>query len=325
MTVCGTNFRFFLQLVGVGIILNTMKGLIVTDRNTVPIALGDISITFAGSVLIPGHAIYLHPYHNFTIIQYDPTMLGDTMIEQVVLDEYRLDIGDETLMIGLAKSHQLVYKSTAVLSRRGVNVRECNPARFRATNLEVIEVSNPLSCLGAVLCNKLGQVQGIWMSFSYQNADGDDSQFYAGIDVGLLNPVMRPLELGKEPRLRSLSFEYLEVPIAEVRALGLSQVWLNELDATPSHRRYVTAVRRCFAGSEANKYLKEGDLILQANGRLVTSIRDLDVDMDKEIVELVGNGLSVSSSLILKSDLFRKSFVMAKNYNFKFRLCLYVA
>lgn len=237
--------------------------------------------------MIPGRVIYLHSYHNFAIIQYDPTNIGTTVTEQAVWDELRLNVGDETFMIGLAKSHHLVYKSTTVLSRRGLTVRECNPARFRATNLEVVEVSNPLSCLGAVFCNKLGHVQCLWMSFSYQNAEGDDSQFYAGIDVDLLNPVVGPLELGKEPKLRSLFVEYLEVPISEVRALGLSQLWLKELDTTVSHRRYATAVRRCFAGSDASNYLKEGDLVLQANGKLVTNIRDLDLDMANEFVQLV--------------------------------------
>jgi hypothetical protein len=225
-------------------------------------------------------------------------------------------------MVGLAKSYQIVYKSTVVINRRGVTVRECNPARFRATNLEVIEVSNPLSCLGAVLCDKLGKIQGVWMSFSYQNSEGDDSQFYAGIDTDILNPVIDPLRSGKVPQLYSLFTEYLEMPIAEVRAIGLSQPWVKELETVRSHRTYVTAVRRCFAGSEASKYLKEGDLILQANGKLVTNIRDLDVDMNSGLVDLV-SVIVLLSIIHLFQCVSRKFSVMVKNCNFEFPPCTY--
>lgn len=44
------------------------RGLIVISRNIVPFAMGDLSITIADSIIVPGKVVYLHPTHNFAII-----------------------------------------------------------------------------------------------------------------------------------------------------------------------------------------------------------------------------------------------------------------
>ncbi len=49
---------------GTGLIVDAQRGLIVTDRNTVPVSLGDVRITFGGSLEIPGKVVYVHPLHN---------------------------------------------------------------------------------------------------------------------------------------------------------------------------------------------------------------------------------------------------------------------
>ena len=60
------------------------------------------------------------------------------------------------------------YRQTMVTAVRDMYLREAAAPRFRAINVEAIEVDHPLSTSGAVLCNAQGEVQALWLSFSYQ-------------------------------------------------------------------------------------------------------------------------------------------------------------
>ena len=50
---------------GTGLIVDKERGYVLVDRNTVPIAIGDVTITFAGSLEVKGKVEQLHPLHNY--------------------------------------------------------------------------------------------------------------------------------------------------------------------------------------------------------------------------------------------------------------------
>jgi S1-C subfamily serine protease len=60
-TVSGVADRYYY---GTGLIADAERGWVVVDRNTVPVAMGDVRLTFAGSLEIPGRVEYIHPLHN---------------------------------------------------------------------------------------------------------------------------------------------------------------------------------------------------------------------------------------------------------------------
>ena len=74
---------------GTGLIVDAERGLVVVDRNTVPSPLGDVRLTFAGTIEIPGRVEYVHPLHNLAIVSYDPALIGTTPAHSATLQSDR--------------------------------------------------------------------------------------------------------------------------------------------------------------------------------------------------------------------------------------------
>ena len=79
-TVSGVSERHYY---GTGVVLDAERGFVVVDRNTVPEAMGDVSLTFGGELEIPARVAYVHPTHNLSLLQYDPALVGDTPVASV--------------------------------------------------------------------------------------------------------------------------------------------------------------------------------------------------------------------------------------------------
>ena len=86
----------------------------VVDRNTVPVALGDVRITFAGSLEAPGKVEYIHPLHNLAVVSYDPALIGDTPVQAATFSSEPVVPGEELEVVGLKADHTLLSQPSLV-------------------------------------------------------------------------------------------------------------------------------------------------------------------------------------------------------------------
>ncbi len=273
------------RFAGTGLVVDADRGLVVVDRETVPIALGDLTITFGGSVQIPAEVAYLHPEHNFAVVRYDPRLLGDTPVESATLLDTELLPGDSVWVVGISPSQRLVARNTRVDRREPLVLPTTRPPRFRDQNIELIAVVDSPATVGGVLSDGWGRVQGLWTSFA-PSVGQEAEPFFGGIPIGHVIPVVEALAEGSPVDWRSLGVEFQSLTVADARHRGLTEAAAREIESRPDHEKRVFAVYRIAEGSPANGLLREGDLLLSVEGRTVTGFDELEQAAQAEAVTL---------------------------------------
>ncbi|CAO0797697.1 unnamed protein product [Mucor circinelloides] len=277
------------QFYGTGFIVSTNPPLIVCDRDTIPIGLGDIFITFANSIIIPGRLLFLHPFYNYVILTYDPKLIGDTPVKPLEFSEKELNQGDEINFIGIGNDHSVVMKKTTVSSVSNIGTRECSPPRWRAMNVEGIKIDDSLNSQGGLITNDEGQVQALWISYSSQSEKGKDISFMSGLLSSLVKPTVdKFLQSGDKVVFKGLDAELWTMRIAAARTLGLSDEWVKKIEESGSTRHTLLYVLNILdERSACAKVLNVGDVILSVDGKLVTRMSHMMLVHEKDNIDMV--------------------------------------
>jgi S1-C subfamily serine protease len=280
-TISGVGDRHYY---GTGLVVDAERGYVVVDRNTVPEAMGDVRITFAGSVEVPGKVEFIHPLHNLALLSYDPKLAGTTPIQSARLNDRPAKAADELLAVGLRRDSQLVSQSVRVASVDAVGFGLSRTMRFRDTNLETLSLVSPPRDFDGVLLNKRGEVAALWSSFAYE-ANNEIYQANMGVPVELVDEMLQLVTSGQP--LYSLETELRQVPLSVARNLGLSDEWIATLEQSDPERRQLLGVIRTVAGTNTAGLLQSGDLILSIDDQPVTRFRQVERAVQKPAVDLV--------------------------------------
>lgn len=296
---------------GTGVIIHHSEnmGLVVVDKNTVAITSSDIMLSFAAfPIEIPGEVVFLHPVHNYALVAYDPSALGEAGAAVVraaeLLPEPALRRGDSVYLVGLSRSLQATSRKSIVTNpSAALNIGSADCPRYRAINMEVIELDTDFgSTFSGVLTDELGRVQAIWGSFStqlkYGCSSSEDHQFVRGIPIYTISQVLDKILSGANgppllingirrpmPLVRILEVELYPTLLSKARSFGLSDDWVQALVKKDPLRRQVLRVKGCLAGSRAVNILEQGDMVLAINKEPVTCFRDIEnacQDLDKD-------------------------------------------
>ena len=258
---------------GTGVIVDAGRGLVVVDRNTVPVAPGDVRLTFGGSIEVPGKVEYIHPLHNLSVVSFDPALLDGTPIRAVRFDPTELEPGEAVTVVGLAGDSRLRSLATNVASVDDVAFPLSRTLQFRDANLEVANLVNAPTDFDGVILGRDGRVRALWSSFATEGAR-DTVQFNRGMPAGIVLEAVAAARASKP--LYSLEAEFDAIPIAAARKLGLPEAWVANFESrNPAHRQ-VLAVARVAAGSGAARVLNEGDLLIAVNGVTLNRFREVE-------------------------------------------------
>ncbi len=286
---------------GAGLIINKKDGLVLVDRNTVPISLGDVRIVFAGSLDVSAKVVFVHPLHNLAIIKYDPALLGDTNVNEIEFRKKDLAAGDDVWLVALKNGQELLVEETKIAAVESLDFSIPKNPTFRESNLDVVSLHNPSASRGGVLSDEEGRVLAVWASFAYGRGD-KLKQYEWGIPADIVIDLLEQWNCCKKFTIRSLEVGLSSLSIAQSRKLGLSDHWVN-LFQTASAKRQVLAVSRRVGGSDAEKLLQEGDLILAVDDEIVRNYRDVEKATQKEEVKLTINRLGKELEIIVKTKL----------------------
>ncbi|MDB6086034.1 MAG: hypothetical protein JWN43_3915 [Gammaproteobacteria bacterium] len=263
---------------GTGLIVDAERGLVVVDRNTVPLAMGDVRITFNGTVEVPGKVEFIHPLHNLAVVSYDPKSIGNTPVRAAAFVDKALAPGDDVWVVGQRSDSKIMSQRTQVSSVDAVAFPLSRTLRFRDSNLEAISLVNAPNDFDGVLANDKGDVLALWSSFAFET-QRDLEQVNRGIPADLVTEMINVVSDGKQ--IYSFEAEFDVESLANARKLGLPDEWVRRFETHNQQRRQVLSVDRLVAASPAAALLEPGDLLLSIDGRVVNRFRDVEGAVQK--------------------------------------------
>jgi pro-apoptotic serine protease NMA111 len=259
---------------GTGLVVDAARGLVVVDRNTVPVSMGDVRVVFAGTLEIPGKVEFVHPLHNLAIVSYDPRLIGNTPVRSAKLLDRKVTLGESLWVVGMGADSEVNTRATQVSALSPIQLPLSRTMQFRESNLETIQLVNGPTDFDGALTDAAGAVVGLWSSFAWESGR-ELQQENRGVAIGVVADMLRRVQANTP--LFSLETELVPQPLAAARRLGLSDAWLRKLELASPNQRQVLSIVRLVGGSPAVGRLKQGDIVLAIDDKVVTKFREVEL------------------------------------------------
>ena len=285
---------------GYALIVDAERGLAVVSRTIVPYDIGQLTLTFAEALAIPGVVKYLHPTLSFAVIAYDPALVGPEYSKTPKIMKGRIRQAENVSICGWSLSRQPMKSQTHVLEIKPISIPHSSVPRYKAVNLEAVRLHASVvdDFTSAVIMSQSGEVAAFWMSVlsskSYviyringylliHRLKNEDRLFYLALPMEHIMPSIEYLQQGKMPNFTILPAELRTVFPVTARDLGLDQGWISKIEES-------SKTRTLFQVSEAYKVdhrvLREGDLLLSVDGKVITEFSDLNCQFIRNEVDM---------------------------------------
>jgi len=287
--------------VGAGVVIDASRGLVLVDRDTVPVALGDLTLTFAGTVRVPGDVVWLHPEHNAAVLSYDPAAVAGIEVAEVSLGPKPAKAGAKVHVVGRDRDGVVVVDKVVVEELESLYARPSETPRFRDVNVEVLDLERVESTVGGVITDGKGRMLGLWASYYFP---GRRDRYFYGLPTDYLRGPIEALREGRTPVHRTTGVEWRPIPLADARERGLSDARVSAyIRHDPEHLEVLEAVRVSGEGPAAER-VQRTDLLILANGEPVSRLKDVATwsEQDQVSLTLLRDGEEVQVALPLQAQ-----------------------
>ncbi|KAH8892756.1 trypsin-like serine protease, partial [Thozetella sp. PMI_491] len=273
---------------GMGLVVDASKGLVIVSRAVVPFDVCDISITIAGSILVEGKVLFLHPVHNYAVLQYDPAFV-DAPVASAELSAEEITQGESINFIGWSKrSGELVHAVTTVSRKTPISLpADSYPPRCKASNVDVLSIDTKLGerCGSGVLVGNDGIVRALWLTFVGDRTDKGINKYHYGLATPMLLSMISQIREGLNPKLRLLPVQLGSITFADARLMGVREERIMKAaDANPQQYR-LFKVEKSYDADNKETALVEGDIVLTSDKKVITRLSELDAMYSQETLE----------------------------------------
>ncbi len=272
------------RFVGTGLVVDAEQGLVIVDRDTVPVSLGIVDVIFAGVARVPGEVVWLHPVHDFAVVRYDPAQVAGEVTE-VVFDTTPLSKDDKVWVVGLDRTNTAQAHQAKVRGIEPLYIPASSPPRFKGGNTDVVALNDNVPLGSGAVVDKRGRVRALWASYSFKSGK-ENSAFNRGLPAEIIQDVLPALRRGELPTVRDLGVELSGHTLDWARQMGLDTETLAEFAAQEDYVPGVLAVTRLAGGTQAASLLQEGDILLSIDGRPIRRMRDVERAVQRAEVDV---------------------------------------
>jgi len=216
----------------------------------------------------------VHPLHNLAIVSYDPKLIGSTPVRAAKLLDRRIVTGETLWAVGMGADSELNSRATQVANLTPISLPLSRTMQFRESNMETIQLVNGPADFDGALTDTNGSVVALWSSFAWESGR-EQQQENRGVAIGVVQDMLRRVQ--SKQSVFSLEAELVPQPLAGARRLGLSDDWLRKLEIASPNQRQVMSIVRLVGGSPAVGRLKQGDILLAINDKVVTRFREVEL------------------------------------------------
>ncbi|CRG90839.1 Pro-apoptotic serine protease nma111 [Talaromyces islandicus] len=302
---------------GFGVVVDAEKGLVAVSRAIVPYDLCDINITVADSIIVTGKVVFMHPLQNYAIVQYDPSLV-QAPVKSARLSTENIKQGQDTIFVGFNQNFRVVVAKTTVTDITTVAIpANVSAPRYRAINLDAITVDTGLSsqCSSGVLVGEDGVVQALWLNYLGERTGSShkDVEYHLGLATPSLLPIIGKIQQGEIPKLRIMNMESYVIQMSQARIMGVSEEWIERVAAANPSRHQLFMIRKVdtpppsFMAHDTEDTLKEADVILTLNDKLITRVSEFDVMYDNKVLDALivrdGQEMRIKVSTVPTEDL----------------------